>query len=680
MVPEGHFEQHSDLRCYEALSQLAGAAAHCSTFAELSHELVGRLHSFFRFHAAGFCLYDPGKDILRWMICEGGESHAAPPEVAVDETIDGWVWKNQHSVIIEDLGRETRFPVSRNLLEGIGITSFCAVPLTSAQRRMGAMWLASADGNVYNDRDVHCLAQLSGLMAIAVENVLNSAALQHEKERLETLLNVSTALVAALEVEEVIPAISDFLQKAVPHDFAILALYEEGGSTLEASTLESQPSATGEVRGERLHLSASDPSFLHGEVTIRSREELLSSDSSLSRLIQERGIESLCSLPLISRRGTLGVLQVGSRQPKAFLREDTSFLRQVAAQIAVALDNAFAYREVKSLTSLLKQERIYLQNEICSVLNFDEIVGEGAALKRVLSQVQTVSPSDATVLILGETGTGKELIARAIHRLSGRVNEGFIKLNCAAIPTGLLESELFGHEKGAFTGAVSQKIGRLELADKGTLFLDEVGEIPLELQPKLLRVLQDQEFERLGGIRTIKVNIRLIAATNRDLAKRVAEHEFRSDLYYRLHVFPVRMPTLRERSRDIPLLVRYFAQKFSRRMNKHIETIPAEAMRALESWQWPGNVRELENFIERSVILSEGEVLNVPISELNVTSDNRRAATLEDLEREHILRVLRETGGVIAGVHGAAARLGMKRTTLQSRIQRLAITRAEYEN
>jgi formate hydrogenlyase transcriptional activator len=355
-------------------------------------------------------------------------------------------------------------------------------------------------------------------------------------------------------------------------------------------------------------------------------------------------------------------------------------LKQVAAQVAIALDNARAYREIAELTQKLKKEKLYLQDEIRSVLNFDEIVGESLALKHVLSQVNTVAPLDATVLILGETGTGKELIARAIHRMSARKDGSFIKLNCAAIPTGLLESELFGHEKGAFTGAVSAKVGRLEMADKGTLFLDEVGDIPLELQPKLLRVLQDQEFERLGGVRTIRVNVRLIAATNRDLAKSVAGREFRSDLYYRLHVFPVKMPPLRERAKDIELLVRYFVQKFSRQMNKQIETIPSETMDALACWEWPGNVRELENFIERSVILSEGTVLNVPLSELRPTFGAGQNTTLESLEREHILRVLRETGGVISGSHGAASRLGLKRTTLQSRMQKLGIARPDYEN
>ena len=379
----------------------------------------------------------------------------------------------------------------------------------------------------------------------------------------------------------------------------------------------------------------------------------------------ELGIQSFCSIPLITRKGKLGTLNLGSATDGAFAPQDISFLKQVAAQVAIALDNARAYREIAELTDKLKKEKLYLQDEIRSVLNFEEIVGESPALKHVLAQVNTVAPLDATVLILGETGTGKELIARAIHRMSSRKDGSFIKLNCAAIPTGLLESELFGHEKGAFTGAVSAKIGRLELADKGTLFLDEVGDIPLELQPKLLRVLQDQEFERLGGVRTIRVNIRLIAATNRDLAKSVAAREFRSDLYYRLHVFPVHMPPLRERGKDIELLVRYFVQRFSRRMNKQIETIPTETMNALARWEWPGNVREL-NFIERSVILSRGDSSQRPVVGVEAhlrRRKPRRIHWLESLEREHILHVLRETGGVISGLHGAAARLGMEART-----------------
>jgi formate hydrogenlyase transcriptional activator len=404
--------------------------------------------------------------------------------------------------------------------------------------------------------------------------------------------------------------------------------------------------------------------------------------SDYTRHLLERGVRSVCCFPLMSRGRKLGTLGVASLRDELPSQDDMALLTQIASQVAMAVDNARAYDEIAKFKEKLAKEKLYLEDEIRSQHNFGEVVGTSQALKQVLKEVEIAAPSDATVLVLGETGTGKELIARAVHRLSSRREGNFIKLNCAAIPTGLLESELFGHEKGAFTGAISQKVGRLELADKGTLFLDEVGEIPMELQPKLLRVLQDHEFERLGGVRTIRVNVRLIAATNRDLAHAVSQRQFRSDLFYRLNVFPIRLPALRERTGDIPMLVRYFVQKFARRMGKNIESIPAELIEELEQWHWPGNVRELENFLERSVILTQGHVFCAPMAELRVGSPDRTkksGSTLEDVEREYILRTLRESGGVIAGVRGAATRLGMKRTTLQSRMQKLGITREEYE-
>jgi len=354
----------------------------------------------------------------------------------------------------------------------------------------------------------------------------------------------------------------------------------------------------------------------------------------------------------------------------------------VANQVAIAVDNGLAFRQIAELKDKLAEEKLYLEDEIRSQYNFEEIIGESVVWKRALEQVETVAPTDSSVLILGETGTGKELIARAIHNLSGRRDRTFVKLNCAAIPTGLLESELFGHEKGAFTGAISQKVGRVELADHGTLFLDEVGDIPAELQPKLLRVLQEREFERLGSTRTLRVNLRLIAATNRNLAKMVADREFRSDLFYRLNVFPIQLPALRERGKDIAMLVRYFAQKHAESKGKQIERIPAESMQALERWHWPGNVRELENLIERAVILTRGTVLNVPLAELKPGPEPTAAvddvATLQDAEREHILKTLREARGLISGPQGAAARLGLKRTTLNSKMRKLGITRKDY--
>jgi formate hydrogenlyase transcriptional activator len=386
------------------------------------------------------------------------------------------------------------------------------------------------------------------------------------------------------------------------------------------------------------------------------------------------GMNSFCDVPLVSRGRLLGVLALASSEENAFDGDEVTFVSQVAQQVAIGLENALAYGEISNLKDKLAQEKLYLEEEIRGEIDFEGIVGQSSALRHVLDLVETVAPSDSTVLLLGETGTGKELIARAVHDRSRRKDRTFVKLNCAAIPTGLLESELFGHERGAFTGAIAQKIGRLELADQGSLFLDEIGDIPLEIQPKLLRALQEREFERLGSTHTKKVDVRLVAATNRDLEKMIEDREFRGDLYYRLNVFPIRIPPLRERPEDIPLLVRYFTQKYGRRMEKKIESIPTAAMKKLSSWHWPGNIRELENFIERSVILTHGTALQAPISELG---NNGRTAPLagtrEANEREEIVRVLKTTNGRVAGPNGAAARMGLKRTTLIARMKKLGV-------
>jgi formate hydrogenlyase transcriptional activator len=385
------------------------------------------------------------------------------------------------------------------------------------------------------------------------------------------------------------------------------------------------------------------------------------------------GLNSFCDVPLISKGRLLGVLAVARHEENTFNDREVSFLIQVANQVAIGIENAQAYREIGDLRDRLAQEKLYLEDEIRGEMDFEGIVGQSSALRHVLQMVETVAPSDSTVLLLGETGTGKELIARAIHERSRRKDRTFVKLNCAAIPTGLLESELFGHERGAFTGAITQKTGRLELADQGSLFLDEVGDIPIEIQPKLLRALQEREFERLGSTRTKQVNVRLIAATNRDLEKMIESREFRSDLYYRLNVFPIRIPPLRERPEDIPLLVRYFAQKYGRRMEKQIESVPAAAMKKLAAWPWPGNIRELENFIERSVILTHGAALHVPVGELR-NGVNGSATPVQSMsQRDDILRALKSANGRVGGPQGAAAMLGMKRTTLISRMQKLGI-------
>lgn len=684
MVPNSHFEEQDDLRRYEALLAMADALVRHRTWPELFRGLAGSLHAVVSFDIAAFSLHDPQKNVMQLEMWEGQDPSRAPAEVPLETSPCGWAWQNQQPLVVSPLESDDRFQIFLAQLEKRGIRSYCALPLTTAQRRLGSLGLGSSRPDAYQEKDLPFLQRVAELVALAVENVVGGYAFQHEKQRLEALVQLSTVLLSGKDLLNLFPGISALVGNVIRQEVAYLALWDDTQRGLRIWTLDC-PLAPGIVDDGQvvpLDRTASGLAFLAVEPKIRRREHLEAVGSSFVQSMLDEGIQSLCSVPLVSAQRKWGTFSVGSRKDAAFTPEDVRFLQLVANQIAAALDNAEAHRRIAELSDKLKKEKLYLEDEIRSELNFEEIIGESPSLKSALAQVNTVAPSDATVLILGETGTGKELIARAIHRMSSRKDASFIKLNCAAIPTGLLESELFGHEKGAFTGAISQKIGRLELADKGTLFLDEVGDIPLELQPKLLRVLQDQEFERLGGIRTLRVNVRIIAATNRDLSKSVSAHQFRSDLFYRLHVFPVRLPALRERARDIPLLVRYFVQKFARRMNKQIETIPAEAMRALQSWSWPGNIRELENLIERSVILSQGNTLSVPLAELRTSEHEspHQDSTLEDLERKHILRVLRETGGVIAGLHGAAARLGMKRTTLQSRMQKLGITREEYHN
>jgi formate hydrogenlyase transcriptional activator len=682
MPINGHSDSGPELRHYEALLQLADLMVHHQDLGELFSELAARLRRFTAFDLVTLSLHDPAKNVMQVHALNGNGLAPLAEEMAVEDVPSGWVWQHQQPLVIADVEKETRFPKAVLLVREKGIRSCCLVPLTTAQRRLGGMGFGSAQLDAYRESDVRLLQRVAELAALAVENALTRAALRQEKERLQTLLEVNATLVSNRDLKQLFPAISGFIRNVVNQEFASIALYDEDTQSLRLYVLDFPVKNGYLTPGTVLSLKETAPglAFLEREAKVFNREQLAAFHHPCSDLLLEDGVKSGCCIPLITSKGPVGVLNLASREENAFLPQDVSLLKQVAAQVAVAVDNARAYREIAHLKDKLTEEKRYLQGEIRSALNFEEIIGDSAPLTRVLKDVKTVAASDATVLILGETGTGKELIARAVHRTSTRKDASFIKLNCAAIPTGLLESELFGHEKGAFTGATSQKIGRLELADKGTLFLDEVGDIPLELQPKLLRVLQDQEFERLGSTRTIRVDIRLVSATNRDLEGSVARREFRSDLYYRLNVFPIRMPALRERREDIPGLVRYFVQKFARQMNKRIESIPTETIQALESWHWPGNVRELENFIERSVILSEGETLRAPLAELASRPSSYSEGTLISMEREHILRTLHESGGVIAGVNGAAARLGMKRTTLQSMMKRLSIERAEYEN
>src|SRR5712671_4124828 len=520
-----------------------------------------------------------------------------------------------------------------------------------------------------------------------------SEELQRQNDRLQLLLNLTSRITSSLNLREVLRAIAANIRQVIHADAVTVALPDSASGKIRVFAMDF-PRGKGLIKEDLLvapSTAAKKAMDTLTPVVLDSQE----SDDCVSG--NAEGIRTQCIIPLVNRDRVLGLLCPSRTTETPFVPEDVDFLSRASGQIAIAIENALAYHEISELKDKLAQEKLYLEEEIRSDSGFERIIGKSAPLKHILELVDTVAPSDSTVLLLGETGTGKELIARAIHDRGRRKDRTFVKLNCAAIPTGLLESEVFGHEKGAFTGAITQKIGRLELADQGTLFLDEVGDIPIEIQPKLLRALQEREFERLGSTHTRKVNVRLIAATNRDLEKMVVAHEFRNDLYYRLNVFPIRIPSLRERKDDIPLLVSYFVEKFAKQMQKNIDRIPAAVTKALKAWEWPGNIRELENFIERAVILTRGKALEVPLTELRKTEtemavdsvvNKKRAARkafssgpdinagaeeYERKQREEIIQSLTACKGRVGGTDGAAIRLGISRTTLIYRMRRLGI-------
>ena len=694
-----NFEQAQSLQ-----KQFKGERDHLSLLLEVNNALVSTLNLSELLSAvsaslrhlvpheyASLSLYDPKTGCLQVHALNFPVDNRLYEEclsVPVEGTPTGLAYSSRKPVVLNREGLE-EFPgdICRLLLAK-NVQSVCCLPLISHNRTFGALNLASLEKNAFGPADVQLLNEVASQVAIAVENALNfeqAQSVQHqlkeEHDRLRLLLDVNNTVVSALDLRELLNAVSASLRRLVPHEYASLSLYDAETQRLQIHALDFPASkgliqeglwipVEGTPHGRAL--SSRQPLF----VTLQEIEQF-----ELTPRIRAEGLKSGCFLPLISRGRPLGTLVVASLEEETFPQKDADLLQHVANQIAIGVENALTYGQVVDRANKLREEKLYLQDEIRNEYNFEEIIGESPALKKALEQIQTVAPTDSTILILGETGTGKELIARAIHNLSTRRERTLVKVNCAAIPTGLLESELFGHEKGAFTGAIGQRLGRFELAHRGTLFLDEVGDIPLELQPKLLRVLQEQEFERLGSAKTIRVNVRMVAATNTDLTKKVEEKQFRQDLYYRLNVFPITIPPLRERREDIPLLVRYFAQKYARRMKRPIDTIPTKAMTALTEYHWPGNVRELENFIERAVILSRGADLKIPVAELKQRARVTGAAspnglgTLEHAEREHILRALGETNWILGGPVGAAFRLGMKRTTLQSKMRKLGIAR-----
>jgi formate hydrogenlyase transcriptional activator len=677
---------------YQALLGVSDSIVSHRDLRALFHDLAQLLRSVLQFDHLSVRLHDPQRNVMRRHILEGSSPAELDHELPVHGSLAGWVWENQQPALFENIEHELGFPRVMQVLRQKQIKACCSLPLSTAHRRLGAMTLGSVQAGAYRVTDLPFLEQLAKQVAVAVDNALNFEQVQSVQQELarehrisRLLLDVNNAVVSKLNLRELFAAITACLNRVMQFGYISLALYDRESNQLRIHALDF-PQGRGLMHEDIVVPLATAPS---GMAFTSQKAVLLRSidtdrfPSEVARMLIAEGIRSTCSVPMISHGQALGTLSVGSSREAAFTEEDARVLTQVANQIAITVENALAYRQIAELKDKLSEERLYLQDEIRTEHNFEEIIGDSPALKRILKQVETVASTDSTVLIQGETGTGKELIARAIHNLSTRRDRTLVKVNCAAIPTGLLESELFGHEKGAFTGAIAQRVGRFELADRGTLFLDEVGDIPLELQPKLLRVLQEQEFERLGSTRTLRVDVRLVAATNAKLTDKVDQKQFRSDLYYRLNVFPILIPPLRERRQDIPPLVHYFVQKYARRMRKRVDNIPTAAMKALSQYHWPGNVRELENFIERAVILSRGSELQPPLGELEKRKKTSSAVssgnsfTLEEAEREHILRALQDTNWVIGGPTGAAARLGMKRTTLHSLVKRLGITRPD---
>ncbi|MGH9446920.1 MAG: sigma 54-interacting transcriptional regulator, partial [Terriglobia bacterium] len=586
---------------YEALLRVSQTLNSNRCPQTLLSVLARELRGVIEFYYLGVGIYDEGAHQIRFTKFNEWGAPIEPPELAPEETLTWWVYQHQEPLIIPFVEKETRFPASIERLKKHGINSMCNLPLTTVHRRLGSLAVGSKEPAAYSDEAVFFLSLVASHVAQALDNAMNFEAAerakeelsrkhaesQKERDQLQLLLDITNKVVSNLDLRELLRAFSANVRRVMACDGAGVLLPDSDGKQLRVYAIDFPDCNVKEDRLIPIDDSPMGRAFQTMEPLVNVEPELPQAGSQSN--VSGCGKTS-CFIPLVSRNRSVGVLAFAKMGKGSFSQDDIGFLSQVAAQVAIAVENANAYRQIEELKDQLAQEKVYLEDEIRSELHFEEMIGESPALRRILGQVETVAPTDSSVLIYGETGTGKELIARAIHNLSERKSNAFVKLNCAAIPTGLMESELFGHERGAFTGAISQRVGRFELAHRGTIFLDEVGEIPLELQPKLLRVLQEREFERLGSTRTLRTDARVIAATNRDLATVVEEQKFRADLFYRLNVFPIQAPALRERPEDIPLLVRHFVQQFSHRMNKTIRSISTETMRSLSDYNWPGNV------------------------------------------------------------------------------------------
>ena len=670
----------------------ASSAAGQPTVKAVLPSLRDVLSSTSRLHAAVLCLVDDDENTLH--VVEFDQDADGPPIKTGSKILRvgavARVLDEQKPVLIPDSQQEQEMlkqPTLAPFAREIARRNTYLFPVSTSQKRYGLLGFTKWQGQ-FAPEDVEMLRCLAAHVAVGLECALarDTAELYQrqvvkERDRLKLLLEVNNHIVRKLEVDELFRAVAASVRKHLDNDLTSFWLINKQTGCLEREFLDF-PTSRGFLEKVVVEVPTKQLSewWRHLTPQVYSPPE-----TDLSQAIHEalkaESLVSRVSVPLVGADGPLGLLHVSSRKPNAFGEEERDLLSQIGTQISLVLDNALAYGRLRASHDDLQDQRLYLESEISSEFNFEDIVGNSSAIQNVMKQVAIVAPTDSTVLLHGETGTGKELVARAVHRGSPRRERTFVKLNCAAIPSGLLESELFGHEKGAFTGALMQKKGRLELADRGTLFLDEIGDISLELQPKLLRAVQEQEFERLGSTRTIQVNVRIIAATHRDIGAMIRNNQFREDLFYRLNVFPIEIPPLRDRPGDIPLLIHYFVSRLARRMRKNIKTIPKHAMEALTNAPWPGNVRELENFIERAVILTQGSELNVPMTELKGLMRvpySSSMPTFHDAERQSIVDALKAASGRLAGTGGAAERLGLKRTTLQNKMRRLQISRSDY--
>jgi formate hydrogenlyase transcriptional activator len=712
-------------RRYEALLRLSEALSVCREPEELTKTLSEQLGKFLDFFQFYIIVYKENSTEVEWAVLGSEKSLiSAYADVPVQQRPSWRTYVAQEPFHIADWETDERVPARLKegiAAQGLAIGPLVFVPLTTPHRRLGALGMSGFPGTVYSSDDIGFLRLVGRIVAFAIDDNFNlrqaeaaRAELQRQNDHLrrserelQLLLKLTNQITSNLELREVLRAISASIRAVMQGDAVHISLPDAASGKFRVYALDF-PEGKGFVKEEMLITPVGGVKRALEELApaVRSTDDRGEFPPDYYDLLIAEGVKRQCVIPLVNRGRAIGALAIARTSNAPFMPHEIQFLGEASGQIAIAIENSLAYHEINDLKEKLAQEKLYLEEEIRGE-NFDQIIGTGPALRQVLRLVETVAPSDSTVLLLGETGTGKELVARAIHEHSRRKERIFVKVNCAAIPTGLLESELFGHEKGAFTGAISQKMGRLELADRGTLFLDEVGDIPFDIQPKLLRSLQEQEFERLGSTRTLKVNVRLIAATNRDLEKMVANREFRSDLYYRLNVFPIRIPPLRERKEDIPLLVGYFVQKFAKQTQKNIDKIPKAVMNALTAWEWPGNIRELENFVERSVILTRGTSLEASLAELrkpkideykggrpqtnredialvveetiNVLSGKHRVTNLlAKKQRDEIVRALTESKGRVGGPNGAAVRMGINRTTLLARMKKFSIDPRQY--